>query len=79
VATSGHSFDRLIGELSSPIYLNHLFFVVAARVLGDNLYPQAWSGLVAGLSSIAAAALFWHFILRRYEEKRHRMFGLQPA
>ena len=79
VATSAHPFDRAIGELSYPIYLNHLFFIVAARVLGDSLYPQAWSGLVAGLSSIAAAALFWHFILRRFEEKRHRMFGLQPA
>lgn len=80
VLTSRHSFDRLVGELSYPIYLNHLFFVVAVRAIAVNSPLLAnWSGVVSGLLSVTAAILFWHFVLRRFEEQRHRMFGLRPA
>jgi len=80
MVTANHSFDRLVGELSYPIYLNHLFFVVAVRVAGQHIPLLAqWSGVLAAVLSVAAAALFWHFVLKRFEERRHQMFGLRPT
>lgn len=77
LATSGHRFDRLIGELSYPIYLNHLFFIVAIRAMGETPFLAQWSGVMAGAASIAAAWIFWHLVLRPFEERRHRLFGLR--
>lgn len=79
MATSGHAFDRLVGELSYPIYLNHLFFIVAVRAICDQGPLSQWSGVIAGVLSVTAAAIFWHFVLRRFEERRHRMFGVSNA
>ncbi len=76
--TRSHHFDRLIGELSYPIYLNHLFFVVALRAI-PSLEPFApWLGLLTGVLSVLCAWLFWQFFLSRFEVRRHRAFGLAP-
>lgn len=77
LATSGHQLDRLIGELSYPIYLNHLFFIVAIRAMGQTPFLTQWSGIIAGAASIAFAWIFWHLVLRRFEEQRHKLFGLR--
>jgi len=77
LATSGHRFDRLIGELSYPIYLNHLFFIVAIRAMGETPFLERWAGVIAGMVSVAAAWIFWHFVLSRFEERRHGLFGLR--
>lgn len=76
LATSTHSFDRLLGELSYPIYLNHLFFIVAMRALGEGNALSVWSGVLAAVLSVLSALIFWQMVLRRLEDKRHRLFGL---
>jgi peptidoglycan/LPS O-acetylase OafA/YrhL len=77
--TRNHPLDRLVGELSYPIYLNHLFIIVAVRALP---LPAAWrehSGIAIGALSVLAAGLFWHFYLRQFERRRHESFGVAAA
>ncbi len=79
-ATANHSLDRVIGELSYPIYLNHLFFVFAVRAATDHIPLLAGaSGVVVAFLSVGSAVLFWHFVLKRFEERRHQRFGLRPV
>jgi peptidoglycan/LPS O-acetylase OafA/YrhL len=76
--TRSNRFDRLVGELSYPIYLNHLFFIVALRAI-PSLEPFApWFGLFTGILSLVCAWVFWQFFLSRFEVRRHRTFGLAP-
>lgn len=77
--TRNHPLDRWIGELSYPVYLNHLLIIVAVRALPLPVVWQQYSGLAIGALSVLAAGLFWHFYLRQFEKRRHESFGVGAA
>lgn len=69
-------FDRVIGELSYPIYLNHLMIIVTLHAI-PQLKPFNYAfGWITGLLSVVFAAAFWHFCLRKLEAQRHQKFGI---
>lgn len=76
--TRSHTADRLIGELSYPVYLNHLFFIVALRAIPALEPFAAWFGVLTGILSVACAWIFWQGFLAKFEVRRHRNFGLAP-
>jgi len=76
LCTKSNAMDRALGELSYPIYLNHLFIIVFLRAWPGLENMQAWFGLLTGISSIFFAWFFWHFFLKDFEKRRHRRFGV---
>jgi peptidoglycan/LPS O-acetylase OafA/YrhL len=69
LASGKHKFDRLIGELSYPIYLIHyLVIVVLANLLAIG--PGAKLGGLAAVSSIVIAAVFYRVFITRLDTKR---------
>lgn len=77
-ATRSHSFDRVIGELSYPIYLNHLIIIVTLRAIPSLAPLQAYFGMITAILSVIFAAWFWHSFLRNFEKRRHRIFYPHP-
>lgn len=71
LATKNRGFDRNLGELSFPIYLNHLFVIYTIRALPlpQTMAPHA--GTLTVFISAGFAVGFWWFFLRGFEEKRH--------
>jgi peptidoglycan/LPS O-acetylase OafA/YrhL len=76
--TRSHRSDRLIGELSYPVYLNHLIIIVAIRSIPALEPFSALHGVATGVLSVLSAWLFWHFFLSTFEARRHRALGLAP-
>ena len=74
--TRSHFLDRVVGELSYPIYLNHLFIVVALRAFPAFSGARAHIGLWTACLSCISAWAFWRYFLRRFEDSRHKRFGL---
>lgn len=72
--TKHHSLDRIVGELSYPIYLNHLFFIVLFAAFP---VAQILPGGVTGNSlvvSVVSAWAFWFFLGRKLDDRRHSKF-----
>jgi len=75
--TADNRFDRLIGELSYPIYLNHLFIILTLRSLATPEFVKSHIPIVSAILSVALAGIFYHFYLRKFEERRHSQFGVK--
>ncbi|GAB4165158.1 MAG: hypothetical protein Fur0032_01720 [Terrimicrobiaceae bacterium] len=74
--TSRHGIDRATGELCYPIYLNHLFIIVALRSFPEWQPLASWFGLITGITATLLAWVFWYFFQRAFDERRHVRFGL---
>lgn len=73
-ATSRHRFDRVLGELSFPIYLNHFFVLQFFKAYGfGGLVPAAWQGEVIMAVSLLLAVAMTVFFLAPFERWRHRV------
>ena len=73
-ATSKNRFDRAVGELSFPVYLNHFFILEFFRAYGyGGLVPPAWQGEVVMLVSLLLAVAMTYFFLAPFERWRHRV------
>ena len=70
--TQSLPLDRAIGELSYPIYLNHMFVIIALRSIPALDACRKWEGVLAAAVSILLAALSYRFIFRWFEQWRHR-------
>jgi len=77
--TRHDAFDRVVGELSYPVYLNHLFFIVALRECPIIHKSNVSFGLMAASLSCVSAWIFWKYYLKRFEDKRHKHFGLDQS
>lgn len=72
--TKRSSFDRALGELSYPIYINHLFFIGFFKA-----FPS-FSSFLGGIQSatvvfsVASAWAYWHFFGKSHDERRHSKF-----
>jgi len=72
-ATASNKLDRAIGELSFPIYLNHMFVLQCFRAYGfGGIVPHAFAGEAIMLVSVLAALVFTFFFLAPFERWRHR-------
>lgn len=71
-ASRNNKYDRMIGELSFPIYLVHFFVIsvvgVAIRVTGT---PASSLGPLSALVSIIAASLLFKWCIAPMERVRH--------
>jgi peptidoglycan/LPS O-acetylase OafA/YrhL len=73
-ATSKNRFDRAVGELSFPVYLNHFFVLEFFRAYGyGGLVPPPWQGEVVMLVSLILALAMTIFFLAPFERWRHRV------
>lgn len=73
-ATSRHRFDRALGELSFPIYLNHFFVLQFFKAYGfGGLVPAPWQGEVIMAVSLFLAVAMTVFFLAPFERWRHRV------
>ena len=71
-----NAVDRLIGELSYPIYLLHyLIIVVVANLL--NLGPGPTLGRISAAVSIVLAALMYYKFITPLDKKRHDLKRLE--
>lgn len=76
-ATSKNRFDRALGELSFPVYLNHFFILEFFRAYGyGGLVPPAWQGEVIMLVSLVLAVAMTVFFLAPFERWRHRVVNI---
>ena len=75
--TADNRFDRLIGELSYPIYLNHLFIILTLRSLATPEFVKSHIPILSAILSVALAWILYHFYLRKFEERRHLQFGVK--
>jgi len=76
LAAKSNRFDRAIGELSYPIYLNHLILIVILRTIPGMEKVAPWFGMITGAASVLLAWLFWKYFLCEFERRRHRRFGV---
>lgn len=78
--TAKHSWDRLAGEISFPLYLSHWVVVL---VLGSMMDRTALFGIAALLLSLFCAALTYWLVDRPLDRYRHRLSlgqqAMQPA
>jgi peptidoglycan/LPS O-acetylase OafA/YrhL len=72
-AFGNHKFDRLIGELSYPMYLVHYMVIVLVATLLASLKTDKGLGISSAVASLAVAALFYWTFIVRLDRKRHRM------
>jgi peptidoglycan/LPS O-acetylase OafA/YrhL len=82
--------DRIIGELSFPVYVSHHFIMFLWRkwFWEHNEYME-WFGIVTALSSLVMAVILWRLVMvpveryraKRFEEgmKRFSFAGKQSA
>jgi len=72
LAFGKNRFDRLVGELSYPVYLVHLLvLVVIANALAFR--PGAALARIAALASIAFAAVLYAVFIAPLDRKRHNL------
>ncbi|MFZ4778599.1 MAG: acyltransferase family protein [Terrimicrobiaceae bacterium] len=75
--TRNSRMDRWLGELSYPIYLNHLILVLAFLAWIPGLANSDWLGILVALCSITWAAFANRFIFSPFEVWRHAIFGIK--
>ncbi|MFV0337013.1 MAG: acyltransferase family protein [Chthoniobacterales bacterium] len=72
--TRNMKFDRVIGELSYPIYLNHLIIIITLRSFPQLKSYEYMFGWITAILSISFAFTFWYFCSRKMDAKRHQKF-----
>lgn len=66
---SRHSWDRLVGELTYPLYISHCFFLL---IVGANSFPQRLgTGLPLFIFTLSFALFAYYFILRKIDHLRN--------
>jgi len=72
----GSKIDRMVGEMSYPVYLVHL--IVAAFVIRvfSRLGLSHWEGVASAIISIVIACVFYRSFIASIDYKRHRLAGL---
>jgi peptidoglycan/LPS O-acetylase OafA/YrhL len=74
--TKHNRTDRLLGELSYPLYLCHVLVVWVAAII---VPPGAgWNRATVALTSICAAGMIYFYVDRRVDKIRHRLFSALP-
>src|SRR5665213_1124577 len=73
-----HKFDRLIGELSYPIYLLHYVVIVVVATLLASFGMGKGLGVISALVSLGLAALFYRVFIARLDRKRHVLTVTNP-
>jgi peptidoglycan/LPS O-acetylase OafA/YrhL len=74
--TKHNRTDRLLGELSYPIYVCHVFVIWMVAVIFPR--SKGWNRAEALLLSICIAGLIYFYIDRPIDEMRHRRFDALP-
>jgi peptidoglycan/LPS O-acetylase OafA/YrhL len=77
-ATGKNKIDRLIGELSYPIYLVHYLILVLVANILSYLGIGKGLGVIGAIGSIIVAALFYRFFIARLDSKRHLLTVKAP-
>lgn len=73
-STARNHFDRALGELSFPIYLNHFFVLQFFKAYGfGDLVPAAWQGEAIMAVSLLLAVAMTVLFLAPFERWRHRV------
>jgi peptidoglycan/LPS O-acetylase OafA/YrhL len=74
--TKHNRIDRLLGELSYPLYVCHVLVIWIAAVI----FPRSngWNRAIVPLFSLCIAGLIYFYVDRRVDEMRHRRFGALP-
>lgn len=70
-ATGKWKWDRALGDLSYPLYINHVIFILIAWESG---LPVEQQGIVILMSSLACAVAMLFLAERPLERLRHRLF-----
>jgi peptidoglycan/LPS O-acetylase OafA/YrhL len=74
--TKSSRADRLLGELSYPLYVCHVLIV---WLLGVVLSPEGrWNRVLAPLLSVSVAAVIYWCIDKRIDDLRHRRIDALP-
>lgn len=68
--------DRLLGELSYPLYVCHVLVIWVATAMLPRL--DGWNRVVVPLLSICVAGLIYFYVDRRVDDMRHRHFRAAP-
>lgn len=65
--------DRLIGELSYPIYLVHVTVIKPVEPIMWNLTNRRWLGITAALISVAVSVVLYVLLIVPIDKKRHAL------
>jgi peptidoglycan/LPS O-acetylase OafA/YrhL len=68
--------DRLLGDLSYPLYLCHVLVIWIAGVVFAR--SAGWTGIMVALASVCIAGLICRYVDKRVDTARHRWFGALP-
>jgi peptidoglycan/LPS O-acetylase OafA/YrhL len=74
--TKHNRIDRLLGELSYPLYVCHVLVIWVAAVISPRIAGS--SRAVVPLVCICVAGLIYFYIDRRVDRMRHCRFGALP-
>ena len=80
--TAARPLDRLLGELSFPLYLCHFIMIPITLVLftfGASPLSRAAFGLTVLAFSLVCAALTYAYVDRPIDRIRHRISAYRPA
>ncbi len=67
-------WDRVVGELSYPVYLLHVFVISVVGVLLKTFtVPDVWLGKVSAIFSLFAAWLIFAIVIKPLDKHRHVM------
>lgn len=69
--------DRIIGELSYPIYLLQNIVIAVLTVLLTRLEFERWIGVASALVSVMLAGVLYHVFIVPMDRKRHNLTGIQ--
>jgi peptidoglycan/LPS O-acetylase OafA/YrhL len=73
--TKNYKWDRLIGELSFPVYVSHhVIMFLWRQYFFTHAHNMKWFGIVTALSTLIFAFLLWKFLiipLEKYRQKRN--------
>ncbi len=72
-AFGNHKLDRIIGELSYPIYLIHFTVMAFMSILLPHLRLGARMGMIDALVSIIAAGILYCVFIAPIDKKRHSL------
>ena len=80
MASKNSRIDRLIGELSFPVYISHHFIMFLWRKwFWAHTEHMQWFGIATVLSSLLFAFLLWRGLLVPLEKIRQRRFERKAA
>jgi peptidoglycan/LPS O-acetylase OafA/YrhL len=72
--TRKNTVDRMIGDLSYPIYLTHFIIIDLLRVT-ESPWVDRYMGEFACLCTIAASVILWYFVDRPIDAWRQSLVG----